>query len=108
MSELSRREFLSGAAAATTARETGRRPNILFFMVDEMRWDAMSWMKHPVVETPNLDRIGREGVRFTASYTACPVCSPARACAFTGRHAHVHGVTANDLEAHRRSSCHPS
>ena len=45
MDRMSRRDFLAGAA--------GRRPNILFLMVDEMRWDAMSWMKHPVAETPN-------------------------------------------------------
>jgi arylsulfatase A-like enzyme len=101
MHKLSRRDFLAGAAAMTVPfRAEARRPNILFLMVDEMRWDAMSWMKHPVAQTPTLDRIAREGVGFTSSYTASPVCSPARACAFTGRYAHVHGVLNNGVPAH--------
>ena len=109
MSQISRREFLAGAAAAPFALHAGQnRPNILFLMVDEMRWDAMSSMKHPAVSTPNLDRIAREGTLFSASYTASPVCSPARACAFTGRHAHVHGVIANGVPAHEGEIFLPS
>jgi len=101
MHRLSRRDFLASTAVlAAPLRATGRKFNILFLMVDEMRWDAMSWMKHPVAETPNLDRIARQGVGFTSSYTASPVCSPARACAFTGRYAHVHGVVSNGVPAH--------
>jgi arylsulfatase len=106
---LSRREFLAGAAALPVSlRAAQSRPNILFLMVDEMRWDAMSSMKHPVVTTPNLDRIAREGTQFVASYTTSPVCSPARACAFTGRHAHVHGVVNNGIPAHKGEIFLPS
>ena len=109
MTMISRRDFLAGMTALTVPiRAADRRPNILFLMVDEMRWDAMSWMKHPVAETPTLDRLAREGVRFTASYTASPVCSPARACAFTGRYAHVHGVVNNGTPAHRGEIFLPS
>ncbi|MEK7754178.1 MAG: sulfatase-like hydrolase/transferase, partial [Acidobacteriota bacterium] len=88
---LSRREFAAAAAGAAFGAPV-QRPNILFIMVDEMRWDAMGCEKHPVVRTPNLDRLAAEGVRFNRCYTASPVCSPARASAFTGRYAHVHGV----------------
>jgi arylsulfatase len=109
MSALSRREFLtSGAAAALPLRAAPARPNILFVMVDEMRWDALGCEKHPVVSTPNLDRLAREGVRFTNSYTVSPVCSPSRACVFTGRYAHVHGVTMNGVPAHNGEIFLPS
>ena len=99
---ITRRDFLGGAAAAcgSSLSAATTRPNILFVMVDEMRWDAMGCEKHPVVETPHLDRLAREGVRFTNSYTVSPVCSPSRASTFTGRYAHVHGVTTNGTPAH--------
>jgi arylsulfatase A-like enzyme len=77
------------------AAPAAQRPNILFIMVDEMRWDVMSCAGHPIVKTPNLDRLAREGTRFATTYTASPVCVPARYCAFTGRYAHVHGSLNN-------------
>jgi arylsulfatase A-like enzyme len=98
-SVLSRREFAAAAAGAAFGASV-RRPNILFIMVDEMRWDAMGCEKHPVAETPNLDRLAREGARFSRSYTVSPVCCPARASAFNGRYAHVHGVEQNGMPAH--------
>lgn len=97
---LSRREFLGSAAAAGSAvAQQKNLPNILFIMVDEMRWDAMGSEKHPVVQTPNLDRLAKQGVRFSESYTVAPVCSPSRACTFTGRYADVVGVTSNGIPA---------
>ncbi len=100
MSLLTRRELVAGAALPAALRGAPARPNILFVMVDEMRWDAMGCEKHPVVATPNLDRLASQGVRFASSYTVSPVCSPARASVFTGRYAHVHGVTMNGIPAH--------
>jgi arylsulfatase A-like enzyme len=95
---ISRRDLLLGASAAA-AQGAARRPNVLFIMVDEMRWDAMSGAGHGIVRTPNLDRLARQGMSFDNSYTVAPVCSPARASAFTGRYAHVHGVTSNAVPA---------
>jgi arylsulfatase A-like enzyme len=83
---------LSCAIAADTPR-----PNILFIMVDEMRCDAMSCAGHPIVKTPNLDRLAREGTRFTTAYTCSAVCSPSRYSFFTGRYAHVHGAMTNGV-----------
>ncbi len=109
---MKRRAFLTTSArclgASPLPRDLASRPNILFIMVDEMRWDAMRCEKHPVVETPNLDRLAREGVRFARSYTVSPVCSPARASAFTGRYAHTHGVTTNEAPAYRGEIFLPS
>jgi arylsulfatase A-like enzyme len=101
---ISRRDFLAGAAASAALpgailKGAAARPNILFLMVDEMRWDAMGCEGHPVVRTPALDKLAKEGLRFSNTYTVSPVCCPARASQFTGRYAHVHGVTMNGVPA---------
>ena len=70
------------------------RPNILFLMTDQQRADALGcaggW-----VETPNLDRLAAEGVRFSNAITTCPVCVPARLSLATGLHCHTTGVWRN-------------
>ncbi len=107
--QLTRRDLLVGASALPlSGAATATRPNILFIMVDEMRWDAMSSERHPVVATPNLDRLAKQGVRFSNAYTVAPVCSPARTCVFTGRYADVHGVTTNEIPAHNGEIFMPS
>ena len=94
---------MAGARAAAAPR-----PNILWLMADEFRADTMHCAGHPVVATPNLDRIAREGMRFATCYTVSPVCSPSRASAFSGRYAHVHGVTTNEVPAHNGEIFLPS
>ncbi len=97
---ISRRELLLGASGLAAAHAApASRPNILWIMADEYRADAMHCSGNPVVSTPNLDRIAREGVRFSTAYTVSPVCSPSRASAFSGRYATVHGVTTNQVPA---------
>jgi arylsulfatase A-like enzyme len=90
--------FLSLAAisASAAAPAAEPRPNILFIMVDEMRWDAMSCAGHPIVKTPHLDRLAAGGTRFEAAYTCAPVCVPSRYSFFTARYAHVHGSLGNE------------
>ena len=70
------------------------KPNILFIMTDQQRWDAMGcsggW-----VRTPHLDSIAREGVRFSNCVTNSPVCIPARVSLATGRYPHNTGVWRN-------------
>lgn len=60
------------------------QPNILFIFCDQMRSDCMSIVGHPVVETPNIDEIGRRGVVFGSAYASVPSCIAARASVFTG------------------------
>jgi arylsulfatase A-like enzyme len=84
-------------AAASQAPPATQKPNILFIMVDEMRWDVMSCAGHPIVKTPNLDRLAHEGTRFTTAYTCSAVCSPSRYSFFTSRYAHVHGAYTNSV-----------
>ncbi|WP_020681581.1 sulfatase-like hydrolase/transferase [Marinobacterium rhizophilum] len=70
--------------------------NILFIMIDQLRWDALSCYGNPVVETPNIDRLAARGVRFTNAYTQGTSCGNARASIYTGRHVRSHGATWND------------
>ncbi|HLR61594.1 MAG TPA: arylsulfatase [Lentibacillus sp.] len=60
------------------------KPNVLLIMVDQMRWDCLSTLNHPVVDTPNLDQLARDGALFQNAYSATPSCVPARASVMTG------------------------
>ncbi len=68
-----------------------KRPNLLFLMTDEQRYDALGYV-NPQVHTPNLDALAKESVCFTRAYTANPSCIPARAAIFTGRYPSQCGV----------------
>ncbi len=62
------------------------QPNILFIIADDASRDSMGVYGSTYVETPNFDRIAREGVLFTQAYNCNPKCAPARACLLTGRY----------------------
>ncbi len=80
---------LAGAAPADVARS---RPNIVFVLVDDLRWDEMDY---PFVRFPNVQRLAREGVRFRNAFVTTPLCSPSRASFLTGHYAHRHGILDN-------------
>lgn len=71
------------------------QPNILMIVVDDLRWDELSIMNHPFLETPNIDRLAKEGVLFTNAYQAVPLCSPNRASILTGQYPSRHGIVDN-------------
>ncbi|EEF61812.1 sulfatase [Pedosphaera parvula Ellin514] len=77
------------------AAETNSQPNIVFILVDDIRWDAFGCMGHPFVKTPNIDRIAKEGALFKNFFVTLPLCSPSRGSFLTGQYAHVNGVTNN-------------
>ena len=72
-------------------------PNILFIVVDQLRADYLSCAGHPVVKTPNIDRIAAKGTMFNRFYVANPVCMPNRASILTGRYSSVSGVRHNGI-----------
>lgn len=74
-----------------------RKPNVLVFVTDQQRADHLGCYGNPDVKTPNVDRLAREGVTFTESYVANPVCMPNRATMFTGRWPSAHGVRENGI-----------
>jgi arylsulfatase A-like enzyme len=61
------------------------RPNIILIMTDDQGWGQTGYYDHPVLETPNLDAMAENGLRFDRFYAAAPVCSPTRASILTGR-----------------------
>ena len=60
-----------------------RRPNIIFILADDLGWADIGCYGADLHETPNLDRLASQGVRFTDAYAAAPVCSPTRASILT-------------------------
>ncbi len=110
MTNITRREFGRRAAATVTAafalptvarqpdrqpRQSRLKPNVLFVLMDDMRWDYMGCAGHPVIKSPALDRLAREGARLTNAFVCLSLCSPSRASFLTGLYAHVHGVLDN-------------
>ncbi len=69
--------------ASGTAQET---PNVVFILADDLGYGDLGCYGQKQIQTPNLDRLAREGVRFTQFYTGAPVCAPARNCLLTGQH----------------------
>ena len=88
--------FLALPALALAA--PAERPNILFILTDDQRWDALSLAGHRHLRTPNIDRLGREGVHFRNAFCTTSLCSPSRASILSGLYAHAHGVTNNFTE----------
>ena len=63
-----------------------QRPNVVFILADDLGWRDLSGEGSSFYESPNIDRIGREGMRFTNGYATCQVCSPSRASIMTGKY----------------------
>ena len=89
----------AAAAAAVQAAPAPPRPNLLFMMTDQQRWDTMSAVV-PSLATPNMDRIAKEGVLFKWGYTSTPTCTPARAAILTGQKPWNHGSLGAVAVAH--------
>ena len=81
---------------ASMCRGFGMVPqNLVFIMSDEHNVNMLGCYGHPMVKTPNIDRLAAAGTRFTSAYTNCPICVPVRASFATGRYAHQTGYWDN-------------
>jgi choline-sulfatase len=80
----------AGTAWGEVATEPAKRPNILFIMTDQQRWNSLGANGNRLVRTPNLDRLAASGANFTHAFVQSPVCVPSRISFFTGRYAHAH------------------
>ncbi len=106
-----RRDALKGAAAGAAAGTLGpflkagakAKPNIIFILTDDHRWDAFGFMDKPWLQTPHMDRLAKEGVHFENSFVTTSLCSPSRASFLTGQYARCHGVQ-NNLTPWRESN----
>ncbi len=81
------------AARESVAFEPAGRPNIVFILIDDMGWPDLACYGHPFHETPHIDRLCREGVKFTDFYAATPVCSSTRCTIQSGQYAARVGIT---------------
>lgn len=107
-----RREFLQGslavagtiltahaAAPEASAQAPAKRPNLIFFLGEGQRADALSLLGHPLLKTPHMDRIGKEGLRFRNAFCTNALCAPARASELTGMYSRSTGALSNmDME----------
>ncbi|WP_455244453.1 sulfatase family protein [Petrachloros mirabilis] len=104
----SKREFLAGSAmlaagamlAASAmlrpslfAKDKGpQQPNIILCMTDDQGWGDTGYNGHPVLRTPHLDQMAKDGICFQRFYSGAPVCSPTRGSCLTGRHPYRYGI----------------
>jgi arylsulfatase A-like enzyme len=86
------------AVAGRAAAATKRPPNIVFIMSDDHARSALSCYGNKILKTPNLDRIGAEGVRFDEAFVTNSLCLPSRASYLTGLYSHTHGMITNGAE----------
>lgn len=82
-------------AAAAFAAAPAPRPNIVFVLVDDLRWDDLSITGNAIAKTPHLDRVAREGAMFRQAFATTVICSPSRANILTGLQTHSHGIVDN-------------
>ncbi|MBM3414539.1 MAG: DUF229 domain-containing protein [Bacteroidetes bacterium] len=73
-----------------------KKPNLLFIITDQQRFDAMSIAGNKVLKTPNMDRLAKQGARFKNAYTPCAVCGPARSSILTGTTVENNGMKVNE------------
>ena len=93
--------YLPAAPAATGQQPLAARPgakplNVIFVLVDDLRFDAVGYMGHPWLETPNIDALARTGVQMKNAFVTTSLCSPSRASILTGQYAHRHRVVDNN------------
>ncbi len=86
--------------------ETSARPNVILLMADDLGWGDVGYHGHPRMQTPHLDQMAANGLRFERFYAAAPVCSPTRGSCLTGRHPYRLGIpfaNSGHLQANERT-----
>lgn len=81
--------FLSAGVRA----QTDKRPNIIFILTDDQRWDAFGAAGNAIIHTPNMDRLANEGVYFKNAFATTPICAASRASLLTAMYERTHGFT---------------
>jgi arylsulfatase A-like enzyme len=74
------------------------KPNVVFVLCDDIRWDCLGVAGHPHLKTPNIDRLAKEGIYFKNAFCTTSLCSPSRASILSGLYAHSHKVVNNFTE----------
>lgn len=87
MPHLTRRQWLSLTLSGAVFAQAPRRPNIIWIMADDMGYGDPGCYGQAHIQTPHIDRLAAQGLRFTSAYAGAPVCAPSRSCLVTGQHA---------------------
>jgi len=85
----------------TTNPKSYNKPNLVFILIDDMGWTDVGCYGSKFHETPNIDRLASQGMKFTNAYAACPVCSPTRASILAGQYTARIGIT-DFIPGHQR------
>lgn len=80
------------SASFSMAADHRRQPNFIFILMDDMGWRDVGFMGNEFVETPNLDRLSKNGLVFSQAYASAPNCAPTRACLMSGQYTPRHGI----------------
>ena len=88
--------FCAVALSHPQQAEAAEQPDIVFILLDDLRWDAMSFLDHPYVETPNIDKLREQGAWMQNAFVTTSICCPSRATFLTGTYASRHGVIDNE------------
>ena len=91
---------LAWATFAASPTASSAKPNIVLFIADDLGYDFTGFNSQNVVQTPNLDTLAREGMRFTRAFAASPTCSPSRAAILTGLYPQRNGMMGNHTDCH--------
>src|SRR5688500_3033671 len=78
--------------SAAEQRVEAQRPNFIFILADDQRFDSLGCMGNALIRTPNLDRLAQNGVLFTNHFVTTPICSVSRASIFLGQHLRRHEI----------------
>ncbi|MGQ9576857.1 MAG: sulfatase family protein [Thermoguttaceae bacterium] len=89
--------MLAGCVAGLCATGAAASPpNVVLIISDDQGWEDFGFMGHPIIQTPNLDRLASQSLVFTRGYVPSSLCRPSLASILTGLYAHQHGITCND------------
>lgn len=88
--------LLVGDVALGQSDQAKPRPDIVFIISDDQAWSDYSFMGHDHIQTPNIDRLAREGLVFTRGYVPDSLCRPSLATMISGLYPHQHGIVGND------------
>ncbi len=85
--------FLLGCNDYSEQQEERAKPNIIFILTDDQRWDALGYSGNHIIQTPNMDQLAREGLYFKNAFVTTPICPVSRASILTGLHERTHDFT---------------
>ncbi len=119
MEQVSRRKFLkfigagalisSSGVSCITRKTKAQKPNIIFLLTDDQRWDTMGCMGNTIIKTPNMDALARDGVLFKNAFVTTSICCVSRASIFLGQYARRHHINdfKTDFTATQLSQTYP-